>query len=56
MASWQPGFSIWLGILAVAGVVVGHLGINLFDDYFGHYAVIILAVSHVDEYGGGLFG
>ena len=30
------GFNIWLGILAVLGVVAGHLGMNLFDDYFDY--------------------
>ena len=36
MASQRDGFSLWLGALAVAGVVVGHLGVNLFDDYFDY--------------------
>ena len=36
MASKMEGFSLWLGVLAVIGVVVGHLGINLFDDYFDY--------------------
>ena len=30
------GFNIWLGILAVLGVIAGHLGMNLFDDYFDY--------------------
>ena len=36
MASQHEGFSLLLGILAVLGVVAGHLGINLFDDYFDY--------------------
>lgn len=29
-------FSFWLGLLAIIGVTIGHLGINLFDDYFDY--------------------
>ena len=36
MASQRDGFSVFLGILAVFGVVVGHLCMNLFDDYFDY--------------------
>ena len=36
MASQVSGFSIYLGILAILGVAVGHLGMNLFDDYFDY--------------------
>lgn len=36
MASQREGFSILLGILAVLGVVAGHLSMNLFDDYFDY--------------------
>ena len=36
MASHNGGFSLTLGIIAVCGVVLGHLGINLFDDYFDY--------------------
>lgn len=36
MASSVNGFSIWLGMLAVLGVIAGHLGLNLFDDYFDY--------------------
>jgi 1,4-dihydroxy-2-naphthoate octaprenyltransferase len=36
MASREDGFSPVLGLLAVAGVVMGHLGLNLFDDYFDY--------------------
>ena len=36
MASQSEGFSVYLGILAVFGVVMGHLSINLFDDYFDY--------------------
>ncbi|MCL1938117.1 MAG: prenyltransferase [Candidatus Azobacteroides sp.] len=36
MASQVKGFSAGLGILAVLGVIIGHLGINLFDDYFDY--------------------
>jgi 1,4-dihydroxy-2-naphthoate octaprenyltransferase len=36
MASQTDGFSIILGLLAVAGVITGHLGMNLFDDYFDY--------------------
>ena len=31
-----PGFSWWLSLLALIGVVCGHLGLNLFDDYFDY--------------------
>lgn len=34
MAVKNPDFSWSLGLLAVAGVLFGHLGVNLFDDYF----------------------
>ncbi|MDL2231134.1 prenyltransferase [Porphyromonadaceae bacterium OttesenSCG-928-L07] len=36
MASTQAGFSVWSGILAIIGVALGHLGMNLFDDYFDY--------------------
>jgi 1,4-dihydroxy-2-naphthoate octaprenyltransferase len=36
MASQREGFAVWLGLLAVFGVVAGHLGMNLFDDYFDY--------------------
>ncbi|MDR3261475.1 MAG: prenyltransferase, partial [Tannerella sp.] len=36
MASQAEGFSVWLGLLAVAGVIAGHLSMNLFDDYFDY--------------------
>ncbi|GMO35416.1 MAG: 1,4-dihydroxy-2-naphthoate octaprenyltransferase [Candidatus Azobacteroides pseudotrichonymphae] len=36
LASKVERFSIWLGLLAIIGVSVGHLGINLFDDYFDY--------------------
>ncbi|MDR2775741.1 MAG: prenyltransferase [Tannerella sp.] len=36
MASQNEGFSIMMGLLAVAGVIAGHLGMNLFDDYFDY--------------------
>jgi 1,4-dihydroxy-2-naphthoate octaprenyltransferase len=36
LASQTQGFSIYLGILAVLGVITGHLGMNLFDDYFDY--------------------
>lgn len=36
MASQKDGFSIPLGLLAVLGVITGHLGMNLFDDYFDY--------------------
>lgn len=36
LASRANSFSIYLGLLAIVGVVVGHLGINLFDDYFDY--------------------
>lgn len=31
-----PGFSLPLGILGILGVIFGHLGLNLFDDYFDY--------------------
>lgn len=36
MASRMEGFSIYLGLLALLGVIIGHLGTNLFDDYFDY--------------------
>jgi 1,4-dihydroxy-2-naphthoate octaprenyltransferase len=36
MASHAEGFSIFPGILAVLGVITGHLSLNLFDDYFDY--------------------
>jgi len=36
MASQRDGFSFPLGLLAVSGVMAGHLSINLFDDYFDY--------------------
>ncbi|MDR0413708.1 MAG: prenyltransferase [Dysgonamonadaceae bacterium] len=36
MASQTGGFSICPGLLAVFGVVMGHLAMNLFDDYFDY--------------------
>lgn len=36
MAANTEGFSLWLGVLAVVGVIAGHLGMNLFDDYFDY--------------------
>ena len=34
LAMGTEGFNIWLGVLAVAGVCMVHLGGNLLDDYF----------------------
>jgi len=34
MSLGMPGFNIWLGLLAVLGVCLVHLGGNLLDDYF----------------------
>ena len=36
MASQSEGFSVFLGIIAVLGVIAGHLSMNLFDDYFDY--------------------
>lgn len=36
MASQKEDFSIFLGILAIFGVIAGHLSMNLFDDYFDY--------------------
>ncbi|MDR3340989.1 MAG: prenyltransferase [Candidatus Symbiothrix sp.] len=36
MASMEAGFSIYLGLSALLGVIAGHLGMNLFDDYFDY--------------------
>ena len=36
MASRYEGFSIYLGVLAVFGAIMGHLSLNLFDDYFDY--------------------
>ena len=36
MASGYEGFSIYLGALAVFGAIMGHLSLNLFDDYFDY--------------------
>ena len=36
LAVKTDGFNIWLGLLAILGVIAGHLGMNLFDDYFDY--------------------
>ena len=36
MASGYEGFSIYLGVLAVFGAIMGHLSLNLFDDYYDY--------------------
>lgn len=36
MASQKEDFSIILGLLAILGVISGHLSMNLFDDYFDY--------------------
>ena len=36
LACSADGFSWWLGVFAVFGVVFVHLGLNLFDDYFDY--------------------
>lgn len=36
LASQIESFSIFLGVLAILGVIAGHLGLNLFDDYFDY--------------------
>ncbi|MDR0733611.1 MAG: prenyltransferase [Dysgonamonadaceae bacterium] len=36
LASQAPGFSVYLGALAVLGVIMAHLSLNLFDDYFDY--------------------
>jgi 1,4-dihydroxy-2-naphthoate octaprenyltransferase len=36
MAANSPHFSVLPAVLAVAGVIFGHLGINLLDDYFDY--------------------
>ncbi|MDR1121185.1 MAG: prenyltransferase, partial [Dysgonamonadaceae bacterium] len=36
LASQAADFSFFLGIIAVIGVVAGHLCMNLFDDYFDY--------------------
>jgi 1,4-dihydroxy-2-naphthoate octaprenyltransferase len=36
VASQAQGFSVYLGVLAVFGVVMAHLSLNLFDDYFDY--------------------
>lgn len=36
MAAFQPGYSGGYALLAVVGVIGGHLGINLWDDYFDY--------------------
>ena len=38
LAIGQPGFNLWLAILAVVGVMCAHLGMNLADDYFDYRA------------------
>lgn len=37
LALGQEGFSIVLALMAVVGVVLAHLGLNLCDDYFDYY-------------------
>lgn len=36
MALGYPGFNLWLALLAVIGVVMAHLAMNLTDDYFDY--------------------
>ena len=36
LAAGQQDFSIWMALLAFIGVACGHMGINLFDDYFDY--------------------
>jgi 1,4-dihydroxy-2-naphthoate octaprenyltransferase len=36
LASRQEGVTWWLGILGILGVALGHLSLNLFDDYFDY--------------------
>ena len=36
LAVSSDGFSLWLSLLAVLGVVAAHLALNLFDDYFDY--------------------
>jgi 1,4-dihydroxy-2-naphthoate octaprenyltransferase len=36
LAAFQPGFSLALGLLGMLGVMLGHLGLNLMDDYFDY--------------------
>jgi 1,4-dihydroxy-2-naphthoate octaprenyltransferase len=36
MAANSGGFVWWIGMIAVAGVALAHLSINLFDDYFDY--------------------
>ncbi|NDW17842.1 prenyltransferase [Dysgonomonas sp. 216] len=36
LASSNDDFSLLLGVLGVLGVIMGHLGLNLFDDYFDY--------------------
>jgi 1,4-dihydroxy-2-naphthoate octaprenyltransferase len=36
LATSASGFSWWLAVLAVLGVVAAHLSLNLFDDYFDY--------------------
>lgn len=36
MCASQPGFCWWIAMIAVLGVVIGHLGMNLADDYFDY--------------------
>jgi 1,4-dihydroxy-2-naphthoate octaprenyltransferase len=38
LAANQPDFSLPLAVLAVMGVIVGHMSTNLFDDYFDYRA------------------
>lgn len=36
LATNCDGFSVWLGIVAIFGVMAAHLAVNLFDDYFDY--------------------
>lgn len=36
MCAGQEGFCWWIAVLATLGVVIGHLGMNLADDYFDY--------------------
>jgi 1,4-dihydroxy-2-naphthoate octaprenyltransferase len=36
IASKHANFSLYIGLLSIIGVIVGHLSINLYDDYFDY--------------------
>ncbi|MDR2520340.1 MAG: prenyltransferase [Bacteroidales bacterium OttesenSCG-928-I14] len=44
-------FSLLFGLLSIIGVIIAHLGVNLFDDYFDYRAFGNVVRNNMGEYG-----